>query len=1051
MEGQRRQGGASWAYCPARSRSRPTAARSAWCSATASPASPQSLRPWAEHLAAAGLTVRLPRLPGHGTRWQDLNDTRWPDWYGEVERAFDDLRGRCRQVFAMGLSMGGTLVTRLAEQRPAEVAGLVLVNPSLGTERKDVKYALPVLHRVVPSLAGIAQRHPQARRTELAYDRTPLQGDALAVPALAAGRGRPRQGTAPVLLFRSRVDHVVEPLSGRLLREGAASTEVTEVILEELPRRDARQRRPGDLRRQPRVRPHPHPRPRPRADMTGDGRRGRRDNGLDAVAFVPLVDVDPRVGEHLLDVLGSAGVPAFLEPSADVEPYTRDAVAAVAADRPAVGRPRPAPQARRSSTPRRRTAPRPEPPSRDDEPSHGLSDAEEERAWQAIIAGFDAAAVEPPRRRHRPGLRPDADAAAGQLPAATGTLPGDGWLAGRRCRPGVPGARRPDRRPVERRRGRARPAPPDPWRTGRHRPAAHRQGPGQGGRGPGRPRPRRPESPSDIWIDGPPTLDDGTEEHFEPPPPPPVPRPSRNTVLAILLVVARRAVHRRAAGSIGLDDRSGLIARRAGGAGRRRAAGAAAARGPRRGRAGRRRGRLSACGYPRARVKLTETVEITGHLMDTGVLARVLDDVLEYGGDYKVDRLDLGREHDDESYARIAVGADDAETLQRILNRVQIHGVNPVNAGRRRPAAGPRGRRVPGGVLLDHQPGDRRSGCDGRWHPVDRAEMDCGLVVTDGRCRTVPVVRRAGRRAGRLRRDRRAGHAAAPDELAEGDGFGFMSSTVSSEKPQALLVRQIAERVREVKAAGDKVLWVGGPAIVHTGAAPGDGRAGPGRVRGRAVRRQRAGHARHRGGAVRHVARRRPQPGLRRAARARAPHPGDQPDPRRPGRSRAAVEQGVLTGGVMHAMVQAGKDVRAGRLGPRRRPAAGRLHRRHRGPAGDARRAARRRLLRHGRDDAALDRDREHPARVGAAGLRGHQPGDGHQAGRPRAARRRSASSPTPACSWSSSPASSSPTTRAPDDPEQRRRGLAAVEITRHLSGRSTRRRSRKAATLVRF
>jgi hypothetical protein len=56
--------------------------------------------------------------------------------------------------------------------------------------------------------------------------------------------------------------------------------------------------------------------------MTSDGRRGRRDNGLDAAAFVPLLDVDPRVGEHLLDVLASAGVPAYLEPSADVELYT---------------------------------------------------------------------------------------------------------------------------------------------------------------------------------------------------------------------------------------------------------------------------------------------------------------------------------------------------------------------------------------------------------------------------------------------------------------------------------------------------------------------------------------------------------------------------------------------------------------------------------------------------------------------------------------------------------------------------------------------------------
>ena len=195
--------------------------------------SPQSLRPWAEHLAAAGLTVRLPRLPGHGTRWQDLNDTRWPDWYGEVEVAFDELRGRCRQVFAMGLSMGGTLVLRLAEQRPAEVAGLVLVNPSLGTERKDVKLALPVLHRVVPSLKAIGNDIRKPGVTELAYGRTPLRAMhsvSRLWPLVVADLGRV---TAPILLYRSRVDHVVEPLSGRLLRDGAASTEVTEVLLED--------------------------------------------------------------------------------------------------------------------------------------------------------------------------------------------------------------------------------------------------------------------------------------------------------------------------------------------------------------------------------------------------------------------------------------------------------------------------------------------------------------------------------------------------------------------------------------------------------------------------------------------------------------------------------------------------------------------------------------------------------------------------------------------------------------------------------------------------
>jgi lysine-ketoglutarate reductase/saccharopine dehydrogenase-like protein (TIGR00300 family) len=304
-------------------------------------------------------------------------------------------------------------------------------------------------------------------------------------------------------------------------------------------------------------------------------------------------------------------------------------------------------------------------------------------------------------------------------------------------------------------------------------------------------------------------------------------------------------------------------------------------------------------------VKLTETVEITGHLMDTGVLARVLDDVLEYGGDYKVDRLDLGREHDDESYARIAVGADDGETLQRILNRVQIHGVNPVNAVdadlRPAPADGVFPEEFYSTTNLDTE-----VRLDGRWHAVDRAEMDCGLVVTDGRVRTVPVS------------DVTAGEQVvcgaigvrvtlpAAAELEEGDGFAFMSSTVSSEKPQALLVRQIAERVREVKAAGDKVLWVGGPAIVHTGAAP----AMVALVRAGYVDVLFAGNAlaTHDIEAALYGT----SLGVDLNRGAGVPHGHEHHirainQIRRAGSIQAAVEQGVLTGGVMHALVQAGK------------------------------------------------------------------------------------------------------------------------------------------------
>jgi lysine-ketoglutarate reductase/saccharopine dehydrogenase-like protein (TIGR00300 family) len=304
-------------------------------------------------------------------------------------------------------------------------------------------------------------------------------------------------------------------------------------------------------------------------------------------------------------------------------------------------------------------------------------------------------------------------------------------------------------------------------------------------------------------------------------------------------------------------------------------------------------------------VKLSETVEITGHLMDTGVLAKVLDDVLEYGGDYKVDRLDLGREHDDESYARIAVGADDDETLQRIVNRVQIHGVNPVHATDAALQPAPRD-----GVFPDEFYSttnlDTLVRLDGHWHPVDRAEMDCGLVVTDGQVRNVPVSDvRAGEQVVCGANGVRVTLPAA-DERAEDDGFSFMSSTVSSEKPQALLVRQIAAKMREVKAAGDKVLWVGGPAIVHTGAAP----AMVALVRAGFVDTLFAGNAlaTHDIEAALYGT----SLGVDLNRGAGVPHGHEHHirainQIRRAGSIAAAVEQGLLTGGVMHALVAAGR------------------------------------------------------------------------------------------------------------------------------------------------
>jgi lysine-ketoglutarate reductase/saccharopine dehydrogenase-like protein (TIGR00300 family) len=302
-------------------------------------------------------------------------------------------------------------------------------------------------------------------------------------------------------------------------------------------------------------------------------------------------------------------------------------------------------------------------------------------------------------------------------------------------------------------------------------------------------------------------------------------------------------------------------------------------------------------------------VTVTGHLMDTGILARVLDDVLEYGGDYRIESLELGRQHEDESRALVEVRAADTELLDRILMRVQVHGANPVDPGTATTRPAPADGVFPEDFYSTTNL-ETLVRLDREWLRVERPEMDCGLVVSEGPAgpvvRTVPVsdVRAGepvvcGAHGVRVELPPRA-------PRGEEDDFGFMSSAVSSEKPQALLVRQIAERLREVKSAGKRVLWVGGPAVVHTGAAPA------------MVRLVRAGYVDvlFAGNALAthdiESALFGTSLGVDLARGSGVPHGHEHHirainTIRAAGSIAAAVGSGVLTGGVMHAMVQAGK------------------------------------------------------------------------------------------------------------------------------------------------
>jgi carboxylesterase len=188
--------------------------------------SPHSVRGWAEYLAEAGLSVSVPRLPGHGTTWQEMNRTRSEDWFAEADRAFEELRGKCDEMFLMGLSMGGCLALRIAELRGDAVRGVVVVNPSVAPDTKLFLLA-PALRVFVPSLKGIASDIKKDGVTEVGYDRVPVRAASTLPRLWSATRADLGRISQPVLVYRSTEDHVVGPASMKAIRAGIPAGQLT--------------------------------------------------------------------------------------------------------------------------------------------------------------------------------------------------------------------------------------------------------------------------------------------------------------------------------------------------------------------------------------------------------------------------------------------------------------------------------------------------------------------------------------------------------------------------------------------------------------------------------------------------------------------------------------------------------------------------------------------------------------------------------------------------------------------------------------------------------
>jgi carboxylesterase len=192
---------------------------------------PQALRPIAEALAAAGFTVELPLLPGHGTDVEDMLETRWQDWSGAAEDAFVGLEKRCDELVVVGLSAGGTLTCWLAEQHPA-IRCIAVVNPMVDPPAQSFRDVIAGVLDAGEALApGVGSDIAKPGVTELAYSGTPLRAALSLFEGLDTVAADLAKIACPCLIFTSTQDHVVPPASSDLLRN-SVSGPVEQVELE---------------------------------------------------------------------------------------------------------------------------------------------------------------------------------------------------------------------------------------------------------------------------------------------------------------------------------------------------------------------------------------------------------------------------------------------------------------------------------------------------------------------------------------------------------------------------------------------------------------------------------------------------------------------------------------------------------------------------------------------------------------------------------------------------------------------------------------------------
>lgn len=212
-------------------------------------------------------------------------------------------------------------------------------------------------------------------------------------------------------------------------------------------------------------------------------------------------------------------------------------------------------------------------------------------------------------------------------------------------------------------------------------------------------------------------------------------------------------------------------------------------------------------------------VELSGHIIDSLILPKVLDLIVNLGGDFEILQVQVGHRRTDRSYAQILIETKSSDVLDQILARVREHGALSLDEGE-------------GSVRLESAPQDgvfpegfyattnlaTLIRLEEKWLEVQLPEMDCGIRVDVSRKRAESVPLHKVKKGDLTVVGHRGVKVLPVERQVPHEVFEFMSSSVSTERPKGLLIREIAESMKKVRRDGGKILVVAGPGLIHTGA-----------------------------------------------------------------------------------------------------------------------------------------------------------------------------------------------------------------------------------------